>query len=72
MVPPEEEDAPELKVLWLEAWDDITGQELDAKKVEEARRLEVESYETNEGADPCPEKRLLGTHRPRSKNGSLD
>ena len=44
-VPPEEEDSDEYKALWLQAWDDITGQELDTGKVIEARRLEVEYYE---------------------------
>ena len=35
----------EHKDLWVQAWDEIAGQELDAGKVVEARRLEVEYYE---------------------------
>ena len=38
MLPPEEEDCPEFKALWVQAWDDITGQELDAAKVIEAMK----------------------------------
>ena len=38
-VPPEEEDEQQ---LWVEAWDDITGESLDANKVREARRLEMQ------------------------------
>ena len=37
-VPPEEEDEQQ---LWVEAWDDITGESLDANKVREARHLEI-------------------------------
>ena len=39
-VPPEEEDSPEYQQLLTQAWDDITGRELEVAKVREARRLD--------------------------------
>eukprot|EP00973_Karenia_brevis_P061133 8501270-Karenia_brevis.AAC.1 len=41
-VPPEEEDLEDYEG---EAWDDISGEELDPKRVREARKLEMEYYD---------------------------
>ena len=56
MVPPEEEDDSDNAKLWVQAWDDITGQELDAQKVKKARRLEVDYCKNMQVLEKVPRR----------------
>ena len=51
-VPPEESNDE----LLDQAWDDHTGESLDAKKVKEARQLEMEYYGTKAAAQNWQKK----------------
>ena len=51
-VPPEEEEDTNIELK--KAWDDVTGVELDPKKVEKARREEIEYYNSMQVYDRVP------------------
>ena len=67
-VPPEESNED----LLDHAWDDHTGESLDAKKVKEARQLEMEYYDKMHVFDNSAYRPMLGEDRqgtPESKMG---